>query len=58
MGFFEKVQFRSKQDWNEYLLNSQEMQVFYTLPLDERQAVLDRISGHAKRKKGSGSISK
>lgn len=46
----------SPQDKNEYLLSSYEMNHFYTLPLDERQAVLDRVSHQVSRKKGSASI--
>lgn len=45
----------SPQEKNEYLLSSFEMNHFYTLPLDERQAVLDRVSHQSGRKKGSAS---
>lgn len=46
----------SPQEKNEYLLSSFEMNHFYTLPLDERQAVLDRVSHQPGRKKGSASL--
>jgi hypothetical protein len=46
----------SPREKKEYQLNSQEMNSFYTLPLDERQAVLDRVSGWSSRRKGSASI--
>ena len=46
----------SPQEKNEYLLSSYEMNHFYTLPLDERQAVLDRVSHSDSKKRGSASI--
>lgn len=44
------------EEKKQYQLNSQEMNQFYTLPLDERQAVLDRLSGWSSKKPGSGSF--
>jgi len=44
MSFLQKFIVRTRQQKKEALLNAWEMERFYNLPLEERQAVLQRLS--------------